>query len=120
MIHYSEKMHIPVEDFQPYDPKQGGALEVEGDLQTQITVDFEDARAMGGVFKQKKGKAEIVWPATEHAFVLEGEVKVHYHKEDKTVHYKAGEGWIINKGERVSWEVTTPTFMKSFFLLLNE
>ena len=29
-------------------------------------------------------------------------------------------GWLIKKGERVTWTVTTPTFLKSCFLLLNE
>ena len=120
MVSYSPATEISPELFQSYDTKEGGALETDGDLQTQITIDFESKDAMGGVFKQVKGRAEIVWPATEHAFVLEGEVEIRYYDKNETIHYKPGDGWVINKGERVSWNVVTPTFRKSYFLLLNE
>ena len=74
---------------------------------------------MGGLFRQVKGRAEIIWPATEHAFVLEGEVSIYYHEEQKTVVYGPGDGWLIKKGERVSWTVTSDTFMKSYFLIIE-
>lgn len=120
MLNYAPGMTVEPARFQPYDPVEGRALETDGDLQTQVTVDFQNEAAMGGVFRQVKGRAEIVWPATEHAFVIEGEVIIHYRAENKTVTYKPGDGWLIKKGERVTWTVTTPTFMKSYFLLLDE
>ena len=119
MINYSPGMQVDPGRFQPYDAKDGGALETDGDLQTQITVDFQNGKAMGGVFIQVRGRAEIVWPATEHAFVLQGEVSIHYHASNETMTYKAGDGWVIDKGERVTWQVHTVTFMKSFFILLD-
>ena len=120
MINYIQGMQIDEGSFVPYDTKEGGAIKTSGDLQTQITVDIDNGTVMGGVFRQVKGKAEIIWPATEHAFVLEGEVTIYYHDEDKTVSYKAGDGWVIKKGEHVTWEVTTETFKNSYFLQLNE
>lgn len=120
MINYKPGMVADADRFQSYDPVAGGALETDGDLQTQVTVDFQNETAMGGLFRQVRGRAEIIWPATEHAFVIEGEVTIYYHEEDETATYRAGDGWLINKGERVTWTVTTPTFMKSYFLLLNE
>ena len=119
MINYSPDMAIAENRFQAYDTKEGGALETDGDLKTEITVDIENDKCLGGVFRQVKGKAEIVWPATEHAFVLEGEVTIHYHENDETINYKVGDGWVIDKGERVTWEVTSPTFRKSFFIVLD-
>ena len=118
MINYRPGMEMSHLDFQPYDTAEGGALETDGDLKTEISVDHHDETSMGGLFRQVKGRAEIAWPATEHAFVIEGEVSIHYHAEDKTEHYGPGDGWIIRKGERVSWSVTSDTFVKSFFLLL--
>ena len=120
MVNYTPNMAIAEDRFQAYDPKEGGALETDGDLKTEITIDFENDKCMGGVFRQVKGKAEIVWPATEHAFVLEGEVTIHYHDKNETITYQVGDGWIIDKGERVTWEVTSATFRKSFFLSLAE
>lgn len=120
MISYSRGMQPAEEKFVPYDAGEGGAIETSGDLRTEITVDIDDGTVMGGVFRQVKGRAEIIWPATEHAFVLEGEVSIYYHAENETVHYGVGDGWVIKKGERVTWEVTTATFSKSYFLLLNE
>ncbi|NKB35572.1 MAG: DUF861 domain-containing protein [Gammaproteobacteria bacterium] len=120
MINYSTGMTVAEERFQAYDTKEGGALETDGDLKTEITIDFENDKCLGGIFRQVKGKAEIVWPATEHAFVLEGEVTIHHHESGEKQTYKVGDGWIIDKGERVTWEVTTPTFRKSFFLSLAQ
>ena len=120
MINYFKGMQPEEAHFVPYDTADGGAQETSGDLKTEITVDLDDGTVMGGVFRQVQGKAEIIWPATEHAFVLHGEVTIHYHAENETVHYGVGDGWVIKKGERVTWEVTTPTFSKSYFVLTNE
>lgn len=115
MINYFPGMQVDENKFVPYDTEDGGALETSGDLQTQIVVDFENEQSICGIFRQVKGKAEIIWPATEHAFVLEGEVTIHYYEENETVNYKPGDGWLIKKGERVSWEVKSPVF-KSLFI----
>ena len=72
MLNYVPGMTLDPDRFQPYDPEAGGALETDGDLQTQVTVDFQNETSMGGIFRQVKGRAEIIWPATEHAFVIEG------------------------------------------------
>ena len=120
MNHYTNDLNLDNRTFHPFDTEEGGALETSGDMQTEISVDFENDAAMGGLFRQVKGKAEIVWPATEHAFVLHGQVTIHYHRENEKKTYNPGEGWLINKGERVTWTVTSDTFVKSFFLLLNE
>lgn len=117
MINYIPGMQVDEALLQDWDPAEGGALETDGDLKTRVTVDYQDERAMGGVFSQVKGRAEIIWPATEHAFVLEGEVTIHYHAENETHTYGPGEGWLIKKGERVTWTVTSDIFKKSYFLL---
>lgn len=98
MINYAPGMTVEPDRFQPYDPVAGGALETDGDLQTQVTVDFQNEISMGGVFRQVQGRAEIILPATEHAFVIEGEVTIHYHAENNTVTYRPGDGWLSNKG----------------------
>ena len=119
MITHTPGMTIPDSRFEPFDTTQGGAITMQHDMQPRLAVDFRSERAMGGIFRQTGGSAEIIWPATEHGFVIEGEVHIHYHRHGKTVVYRPGDGWIIEKGDRVTWNVVSPTFTKSFFLLLD-
>lgn len=112
---YAGGMDYDLDDFVPFDAEANGAISVTNDLEAMVRIDFDDEGCMGGIFRQVHGSAEIEWPATEHAFVLEGSVSITYHSTGDTVDYARGDGWIIKKGERVTWNVTSPHFAKSFF-----
>lgn len=55
-----------------------------------------------------------MWPATEHGFVLEGEVTITNVTSGKSVTYGPGDGWIIKQGTHITWEVKSDRFAKSF------
>ncbi len=116
MQSYGPAPSIDPATLEPFDTTAGGATRVDGDIDARVRIDFAEGDLVGGLFVQKAGRAEIVWPATEHAFVLEGEVMIDYLDSGETVRYRPGDGWIIRKGERIVWTVTTPRFVKSFFL----
>ncbi len=115
MTSYYGGMDFDLEDFLPFDAEANGAISVSNDLEAMVRVDYEGEGVVGGIFRQVHGSAEINWPATEHAFVLDGTVSITYHSTGDTVEYSRGDGWIIAKGERVTWNVTSPHFAKSFF-----
>lgn len=117
---YVQGAPIADEGFVAYDPVAGGAIDIEGDIDTQVRIDYESATATGGLFRQNPGKVEIIWPCTEHAFVLEGRVTITYQATGESVTYGPGQGWTHTKGERITWEVKNGRFVKSFFLLNEE
>ena len=117
---YTEGMAYSLDDFVPFDTEANGAVSVSNDLEAMIRVDYEGEGAVGGIFTQKTGSAEIIWPGTEHAIVIEGQVSITYHATGETVDYGPGDGWTIQKDERVTWSVTSPRFAKSFFTMTGE
>ena len=119
MMTYSPGAAIGADNFRPFDALgEGGAESVSGELGAEVRIDHEDGRSVGGVFRQRRGRAVINWPNTEHSFVLEGEVKVTDHDSGRTVIYRPGDGFLIPKGARITWEVTTPGFAKAFFFTI--
>ena len=120
MISYSGGMEYDPDDFVAFDTQANGALSQSDDFEPRVRIDFDEDGLVGGIFTQLTGSAEIVWPATEHAFVIEGSVTITYHETGDTIEYMRGDGWIIRKGTRVTWDVTTPEFAKAFFLYGGE
>ncbi len=119
ITNYSSGETIDPATLVPFDTRANGAIKVEGDIDAKMRIDFEGDTAIGGVFTQKQGKVEIVWPATEHAFVLEGEVTILNITSGESRTYRPGDGWVIKKGEHVSWEVRSDRFTKSFFTVIE-
>ncbi len=117
---YTSATDVLEGDFVPYDAEAGGAISIEGDIDPEVRIDFENATAMGGVFRQRPGRVEIIWPCTEHAFVVVGAVSITYLDRDETIEYGPGQGWMHSKGERIIWQTSSDPFVKSFFLLLDE
>jgi uncharacterized cupin superfamily protein len=116
---YSSSEEINYSVFVPFDTQANGAIKVEGNINAKMRVDFEGENAVGGLFTQKPGKVEIIWPATEHAFVLEGEVTILYHDTGISKTYRPGDGWTIKRGEHIMWEVKSGRFTKSFFSIIG-
>ncbi|MDJ0926881.1 MAG: cupin domain-containing protein [Gammaproteobacteria bacterium] len=117
MVSYSAGQKFDLSEFIPFDTEANGALSVSNDLDARIRVDYQGEGIVAGVFTQQTGSAEIDWPATEHSFVLEGEVSISYHDSGETVTYGVGDGFIIKQHTRVTWNVTSPRFAKSFCLV---
>lgn len=91
-----------------------GGRVLEGDVQLTLHVDFQQDGLTAGIFEATAGKVEIVFPFTEHATILEGEVTL-TDERGSTRTLKPGDSYFILQGERILWDVKTPRLRKSFF-----
>ena len=55
-----------------------------------------------------------VYPITEHAVAVAREVTLTNDATREAVTYKAGNGWTVDKGMPVLWDVKTPRFVKHY------
>ena len=77
-------------------------------------VDYQADGMMAGIFECTTGKVEVTFPFTEHATVLEGEVKIT--DSSGIAHtYAPGDSYLIQQGDVVLWGVRGPRVRKSFF-----
>ncbi len=112
LIH-SPRLPLDEASMPVFDTSANGAIRVEG-AQPKERIDFASGGIIGGVFAQGPGKSEVIWPATEHGFVLEGEVTITDVSSGESVTYGPGDGWIIKQGTHILWEVKSERFVKSF------
>jgi uncharacterized cupin superfamily protein len=89
-------------------------LEGDGNAFGHITLGAPDAPLSAGYFAVTQSKFRMVYPFTEHAVVLEGEVTLKNEATGETATYKAGDGWMIEKGTPILWTVHTPRFVKHY------
>lgn len=91
----------------------GGRI-LEGEVNITLHLDFQGGGMASGIFEATTGKVEILFPFTEHATILEGEVTL----TDEAGHTRTltpGDSYFIQQGERILWDVKTPRLRKAFF-----
>ena len=91
-----------------------GGRVLEGEVQLTVHLDFQSEGLASGIFEATPGKVEILFPFSEHATILEGEVTL----TDEAGHtrtLKPGDSYFIRQGERILWDVKTPRLRKAFF-----
>ena len=89
-------------------------VEGEGKASGKFTHGTPEAPVSAGYFGVTKSVFKMVYPFTEHAVVLEGEVTLKNETTGETVTYKAGDGWTIEKGTPILWTVHTPRLVKHY------
>jgi len=67
-----------------------------------------------GYFGASRGKFRMIYPFTEQATVIVGEVTMTDEITGKISHYKAGESWLVLKGTPVLWDIQSDTFIKHY------
>ena len=77
-----------------------------------------EAPMSGGFFAVTQSTFRMVYPFTEHAIVLEGEVTLTDAASGESRSFKAGEGWMIEKGTSVLWTVHTPRVVKHYMAVV--
>lgn len=95
-------------------PETLGGRVLEGSPQLSARVDYNQNGKMAGIFKATTGKIEILFPFTEHATILEGEVTL-TDESGQSHTFRKGDSYFIRQGQVILWEVTTPYVIKSFF-----
>ncbi len=93
-----------------------GSVILEGEAKAfgAFTHGNPETPVSGGYFAVTQSQFRMVYPFTEHAIVLEGEVTLTNEATGASHTYKAGEGWMIEKGTPVLWTVHTPRMVKHY------
>jgi uncharacterized protein len=71
-----------------------------------------------GYFGTTKGKFRLVYPFSEQATVVAGEVRITDESTGKTNTFKAGDSWFVQKGASTVWEVISDGFVKHYFAVV--
>lgn len=93
-------------------------LEGDGAAFGSFTLGGPESQISAGYFGVNKSRFRMVYPFTEHAMVLEGEVTLTNESTGESVTYKQGEGWMVEKGTPVLWTVHTPRFVKHYLAVV--
>lgn len=67
-----------------------------------------------GYFGTSKGSFRLVYPFSEQATVVTGEVKITDESTGETRHFRAGDTWFVSKGTSTVWEVLSDGFAKHY------
>ncbi|SPL71946.1 cupin domain-containing protein [Acinetobacter stercoris] len=68
-----------------------------------------------GYFGTQKGKYRLIYPFSEQAVILYGEVEITDESTGISKTYKAGDIWIVEKGTSTIWEVKSEYYIKHYF-----
>ncbi|KMT57178.1 cupin domain-containing protein [Pseudomonas fildesensis] len=69
-------------------------------------------------FGTTQGKFRMVYPFTEQATVVTGEVLLTDESTGQSTRYKVGDSWFVTKGTPVLWEVLSESFVKHYFAVV--
>ncbi len=90
-------------------PAQSGRLDY-GTMETPV---------MSGVWECTQGSFEIAYPWNEMATILEGSVTI-TDASGESVTYGPGDSHFAVKGEKVTWNITSPKVRKCFFIYTGD
>ncbi|MCE1114436.1 MULTISPECIES: cupin domain-containing protein [Pseudomonas] len=65
-------------------------------------------------FGTTQGKFRMVYPFSEQAVIVTGEIQLTDESTGQVTRYKAGDAWFVAKGTPVLWEVLSETFVKHY------
>lgn len=93
-----------------------GASILEGEARAFVkpTLGGPEDAINAGYFGVDKCKFRMVYPFTEQACVVSGEVVLTNENTGERVHYKPGDSWLFEKGTPVLWDVRTDDFVKHY------
>lgn len=67
-----------------------------------------------GYFGTTKGRYRLVYPFSEQATLLSGEVRITDESTGQATLFKAGDSWFITKGTSTLWEVISDGYAKHY------
>lgn len=76
-----------------------------------------DAPVSCAFFAVTKGKFVMTYPFTEHAVVVEGHLTLTDQNTGKSTTYGPGDGWFVEKGTPVLWDVHSDRFTKNYIAI---
>jgi uncharacterized cupin superfamily protein len=115
MVVYNARAEVP--DSELIDlgsPESLGGTIVSGDPKLSGRIDHHDGTAIAGVFQATRGDAQIRFPFTEHATIIEGAVGL-TDEAGRTHRLLPGDSYLITQDSSIVWHVAKSRVQKSFF-----
>ncbi|MEJ2632792.1 MAG: cupin domain-containing protein [Acidihalobacter sp.] len=93
-----------------------GSIILEGECRASgaLVAGNPESPVSCGWFSVSKGKFRMTYPFTEHAVVVEGRATLTDETNGVTQSFGPGDGWFVEKGTVVLWEVETDEFTKNY------
>ena len=95
-------------------PESLGGTVLSGDPKLSGRIDYQDGPATAGVFQATRGDAQIRFPFTEHATVVEGAVILR-DEAGQTHRLDPGDSYLIKQDSSIFWHVAKAYVQNSFF-----
>lgn len=89
---------------------EGGDVQAYGDATHGEPTDPINA----GYFGTSKGTYRLVYPFSEQATILQGEVRITDESTGQSALFRAGDSWFVEKGTPTLWEVLSDGFTKHY------
>jgi uncharacterized cupin superfamily protein len=99
-----------------------GSEVLEGDPQASILF-FDgspESNLAVGLFGCTKGSFRLVYPFSEHAVVVKGELTLINEESGESENYGPGDGWFIKKGTPVKWTIHSEDFVKHYLSIVQD
>jgi uncharacterized cupin superfamily protein len=93
-------------------------LEGECKASGKMVFGAPDAAVACAYFAVTRGRFRMVYPFTEHAVVVEGQVTLTHESSGASSTYGPGDGWFIQKGTPVVWEIAGERFVKNYLSIV--
>jgi uncharacterized protein len=93
---------------------EGGEVAVFGKMTFGAPTDPVSA----GYFGTTPGKFRLVYPFSEQATVVTGELRITDESTGETRTFKAGDSWFVTKGTSTLWEVISDGFVKHYLAIV--
>ncbi|MGC4029922.1 MAG: cupin domain-containing protein [Steroidobacteraceae bacterium] len=96
--------------------KLGAEILEGGDVQAygRMTFGAPTDAISAGYFGTGKGKYRLVYPFSEQATVVHGELRITDESTGQVNHYRPGDSWFVTQGTSTVWEVLTDDFTKHY------
>ncbi len=115
MVVYPAGQTVPQSDLVDLGPPANlGATVLDGDPRISARIDYSAGNLLAGVFQATRGTARILFPFTEHATIVDGEVEL-TDQSGNHARLEAGDSYLITQGSIILWEVRGRAVQKTFF-----
>jgi uncharacterized cupin superfamily protein len=98
-----------------------GSEVIDGDPQARIK--FLDGNPESnlalGLFGCSQGTFRMVYPFSEHAVVVKGELTLVNEETGDSETYGPGDGWFIKKGTAIKWTIHSEDFVKHYLSVVE-
>lgn len=98
----------------------GGEILEGGDVQAygKFTFGSPTEPVGSGYWGTTKGKFRLVYPFSEQATIVTGEVRITDESTGQTHVFKEGDSWAVTKGTSTVWEVVSDGFVKHYLSVI--